>query len=111
MYQYSSGFAGPLLRAGAPSCRLCLETDHAAAQCARSMRLRGSARTSLLLWCDSHRVLRRRPSGVSVAAECHCVVGGTCNHVMGHHRALTSTRVAHAECGAGGCARGARLLR
>ena len=81
----------------------CIEkTDHAAAECALSMRRRGRARTSLLLGCDSHRVLRRCPGGVSVAEECRCVVGGTCDRVMGHHRALTSTRVAHAECAAAG---------
>ena len=44
-------------------------------------------------------------------AECRCVVGGTCDRVMRHHRALTSTRVAHAKCGAGGCTGGARLLQ
>ena len=40
-------------------------------------------------------------------------MGGTCDHVMGHHRALTSMRVAHMEratTGSVGCVRGVRLL-
>ena len=52
MCKYSSGFAGPLSRAGAPSCGLCLKTDHATEECALSMRRRGRACTSLLLRCD-----------------------------------------------------------
>ena len=52
MYKYSLGFAGPLSRAGASSCGLCLETDHSTEECALSMRRRGGARTSLLLRCD-----------------------------------------------------------
>ena len=60
-------------------------------ECALLMRHNGRARMSLLHRFDSHRVLRRCPGGVLVAAECRCVVGGTCDRVMGHHRALTST--------------------
>ena len=68
MYKYSSGFAGPLSRTGAPSCGRCLETDHATEECAQSMQLRDRARTSLLLRCDfSSRpaVVPRRSAAVS----------------------------------------------
>ena len=102
MYKCSSGFDGPLSRAGAPLCGRCLKTDHATAECALSIRHCGRARLSLLLGCDSHRVLLRCPRGVSVAAECRCIIGGTCERVMGHHRALSSTRVAQGKCAAGG---------
>ena len=64
---------------------------------------------------SSHVALTHLPfftvSCGSAQAECRCVVGGTCDRVMGRNRALTSTRVAHAECRAGGYGRGARLLR
>ena len=52
----------------------------------------------------SHRVLRRCPGRVPPCRGwnlCSCNGAPLCTYI---------TRVAHAECGAGGCARGARLL-
>ena len=39
---------------------------------------------------------------MSVAAECRCVLGKTCDCVMKHHRVIASTSVAHAEFAAAG---------
>ena len=53
----------------------------------------------------SHRVLRRYPGGVPLCRGwnlCSCNGAPSCTYI---------TRVAHAECGAGGCAGGTRLLR
>ena len=103
MYKYSSGFAKPLSLAGAPSCELCLVTDHAAEKCALSMRRRGRARTSLLLRCDFSpcpAAVPRRSVAVSWWNMCLCNGAPSCTYI---------TRVAHAECGAGDYAGGPRL--
>ena len=89
MYKYSSGFAGPLWRAGAPSGGLFLETDHATAECALSVRLLFSQESSHVA-----------SDAILTVAQCRCVVSETWDRVKGHHRALTNTRVAHAECAA-----------